>query len=303
MEHSTPLKLYRHAMGESERESERECDGEEGENSSAPRRRRKESSFAVESKAFEIVVDDRKGKPQVLIAEKKGGVSSWVQLGPESLGFFLEGLNHCIKDEKEARWGREWKEKGRLYSMTQGINRTGGFIRLGVSDLERKRFYIFIPRGRGDKRGWMIMAEKLHPLVGAFGRKSNNQEVRAVGKAVVESSYATVAKRPTWGNTNSITVKVKREETLGNLQKLEHCVVASWKASTRGEEDLESLGKLWAKSWGLRGNLGLAKLEKDRFLLEFEDLEEARRVVSSGNHSMGGLQVGLGIGTLGVDAG
>ena len=90
-------------MGESERESERECDGEEGENSSASRRRRKESSFAVESKAFEIIVDERKGKPQVLIMEKKGGVSSWVRLGPKSLGFFIEGLNHCIKDEKEAR--------------------------------------------------------------------------------------------------------------------------------------------------------------------------------------------------------
>ena len=87
-------------------------------------------------------------------------------------------------------------------------------------------------------------------------------------------------------------MKVKREETLGNLQKLEHCVVVSWKASTEGE-DLESLGRLWAKSWGLRGNLGLAKLEKDRVLLEFEDLEEARRVVSSRNRSMEGLQVGL----------
>ena len=88
-------------------------------------------------------------------------------------------------------------------------------------------------------------------------------------------------------------MKVKREETLGNLQKLEHCVVASWKASTEGEEDLESLGRFWAKSWGLRGNLGLAKLEKDRVLLEFEDLEEARHVVSSGNCLMGGFQVGL----------
>ena len=65
--------------------------------------------------------------------------------------------------------------------------------------------------------------------------------------------------------------------------------MASWKASTGGEEDLESLGKLWAKFWGLRGNLGLAKLEKERFLLEFEDLEEARRVISSGNRSMGGF--------------
>ena len=69
-------------------------------------------------KAFEIVVDDRKGKLQVLIVEKKGGVSSWVRLGSDSLGFFLEGLNLCIKDEKEARWGREWKEQGRMYSMT-----------------------------------------------------------------------------------------------------------------------------------------------------------------------------------------
>ena len=71
-----------------------------------------------------------------------------------------------------------------------------GVIRLGVIDLERKSFCIFILRGRGDKRGWVIMVEKLHQLVGVFGRKSNNQEARAVGKSVVESSYATVVKRP-----------------------------------------------------------------------------------------------------------
>ena len=64
----------------------RECDGEEGEDSAVIRRRRKESSFVVESKVFEIVLDERKGKPQVLIVEKKRGVS-WVRLGRESLGF------------------------------------------------------------------------------------------------------------------------------------------------------------------------------------------------------------------------
>ncbi|RVW18508.1 hypothetical protein CK203_102883 [Vitis vinifera] len=31
-----------------------------------------------------------------------------------------------------------------------------------------------------------------------------------------------------------------------------------WKASTKGEDDLESLGRFWAKSWGIRGNFGLA---------------------------------------------
>ncbi|RVX10544.1 hypothetical protein CK203_016930 [Vitis vinifera] len=77
------------------------------------------------------------------------------------------------------------------------------------------------------------------------------------------------------------------------IKKLEHCVVASWKDSSGGEDDLEKLGQLWAKSWDLKGSLGLAKLEKERALLEFEDLEEARRVVSSGNRAMEGIQVGL----------
>ena len=64
---------------------------------------------------FEIVFDERRRKPQFLIMEKKRGVSSWVRLGPKSLGLFMEGLIHCIKDEKEGKWGKEWKGKGKSY--------------------------------------------------------------------------------------------------------------------------------------------------------------------------------------------
>ncbi|RVX12165.1 hypothetical protein CK203_010781 [Vitis vinifera] len=60
----------------------------------------------VDSKMFEIVFDERKGKPQFLILEKKRGVSSWVRLGSESLGFFMEGLIHCHQ-------GRERREMGK----------------------------------------------------------------------------------------------------------------------------------------------------------------------------------------------
>ena len=115
---------------------------------------------------FEIVFDERRGKPQFLIMENKRGVSSWVRLGSESLGFFMEGLIHCIKDEKEGKWGKEWKDKGKSYSLTRGFNRAGGFLRLGVVDLERKRFCIFTPRSRGDKRGWATMAKKIHQMEG-----------------------------------------------------------------------------------------------------------------------------------------
>ena len=101
---------------------------------------------------FEIVLEERKGKLQVIIVEKKRRVSSWVRLGPESLGFFMEGLNHCIKDEKEGIWGRGWKEKGRSYSLMRGINRAGWFLRLGVVDSEKEEFqYIHSERQRGQR--------------------------------------------------------------------------------------------------------------------------------------------------------
>ncbi|RVW82234.1 hypothetical protein CK203_041701 [Vitis vinifera] len=44
---------------------------------------------------------------------------------------------------------------------------------------------------------------------------------------------------------------------------------------------------------GLKGKLGLAKLERGRALLEFEDKREAYRVVSSGSREMGGVHLGL----------
>ena len=63
---------------EGEREGDDECDGEEEEEKSASQIRRKESRFTVESKVFEIVVEERRGKIQGRIVEKKGGASSWV---------------------------------------------------------------------------------------------------------------------------------------------------------------------------------------------------------------------------------
>ena len=130
-------------------------------------------------------------------------------------------------------------------------------------------------------------------MIGSSGSKPETQEGKDMGKTVGGRSYATIAKRALSGNPNAIVVKVKREESIGLLEKLEHCVVASRRDNSGEEDDLEKMGQLWAKSWELKGSLGLAKLEKGRFLLDFEDLEEARRVVSSGNRTMEGVQVGL----------
>ncbi|RVW54795.1 hypothetical protein CK203_071986 [Vitis vinifera] len=66
-----------------------ESDGDEGDTREENRRRRKEGSFGVESKTFKIGVEEKKGKTQVIIVESKGGVSSWVRLGPMSVEVFL----------------------------------------------------------------------------------------------------------------------------------------------------------------------------------------------------------------------
>ena len=58
----------------------------------------------MESKIFEVEVEKRRGKTLLFIVESKRGVSSWVRLGPASVGIFLEGLDQCIKDGKDDKW-------------------------------------------------------------------------------------------------------------------------------------------------------------------------------------------------------
>ena len=48
-----------------------------------------------------------------------------------------------------------------------------------------------------------------------------------------------------------------------------------------------------ASAWGLKGKLDLAWLEEGQALLEFELVEEARKVFAAGKRSVGGIQVGL----------
>ena len=92
------------------------------------------------------------------------------------------------------------------------------------------------------------MAEIIHQMEGLVGRRTNLQEVRVARKSAPEKSYAEAVKRTSWKGSNAINVKVKREETIVNLQKLEHCIVVSWKSNTKEEEDLERLGRFWANS-------------------------------------------------------
>ena len=139
----------------------------------------------------------------------------------------------------------------------------------------------------------MTMAEKLQQMGAFIGRKEHKQLEWGGGKLVLERSYAEVVKRQKNRDKKLVRMEVRKEEIQNNLQKLDHCIIGSWDPSSTRGEDLETLGRSPVKIWGLKGNLGLARLEENRVLLEFKLLGEAIWVMSFGKRSFGGIHLGL----------
>ena len=177
--------------------------------------------------------------------------------------------------------------------MLRDENRGGGYIRLGVVDLENKNASIFIPKGRGAVGGWTSMIEALRRLSivtkGDEGKKTEEMLL----KPITTKTFAEVIKQPVRKDHAAITVAVREKEINRNMEKLGHCLVGSWNPRSGRGDDLKVWGTLLAKEWELKGNLGIAKLERGKILLEFERLEEAKRVLGLGSTTVRGTQVRL----------
>ncbi|KAL6326002.1 hypothetical protein AAG906_038494 [Vitis piasezkii] len=250
----------------------------EGESHARPGKNVRKGGFGVESKTFEVEVEERRGRLQATIVERKGGISSWVRLGPVSLGIVLDCLILSIEDVRMGRWVREWQENGREYSLTCDYNRGGCFLRLGVADLERKRFSIFIPK-----------EEEQRSLGCENGGIKSQKEDEPRSKANMAKTYAEATNMARGKERTTVRVEVTKEEVGRNLIKLEHCVVGTWNPNAAKGDDLRGWGTQLTRIWSLKGNLGLAKMERGKVLMEFEFLTEAEQVSKLGSISFGGL--------------
>ena len=289
-------------MEERERPRERVCerDGEESWDQGGSRdvagfiqsgvRRR---SFGVESKIFEVETERKKGRTQIFIVERKGGVSSWVKLGPASLGPLMEGLAFCIKDTRTGHWEKFWQENGRTFSLTRGENKGGCFLRLGVTDREKKRFNIFVPKGKGTKGGWALLVEALREMEPGSDGQKGQQVKEKCWSPMLGKSFAEVVKQNCRSGEEVVRVKIDNRPSGGRLEKLAQCLVGSWDPMLGRGDDLRSWGTQMSKLWGLKGNLGLAKLEDGKALLEFELRTEAEKALKNGVISISGFDVRL----------
>ena len=181
--------------------------------------------------------------------------------------------------------------------MVREVNKARSFIRLGVVDAEEKRYSICIPRGRGGREGWPVMAEVVRNLYTRIDRKEKNKDEPTSKRVPSE-----MGKRR--GNRNSIWIRmeIKGEDICRNVDRLGQCLVGKWNPKAAGGGDLARMGWLMASVWGLKGKLGLAWMDEGQALLEFEKAVEARKIFDVGKGWWGGFTLiwSCGVRAMGV---
>ena len=106
--------------------------------------------FTVESKAYDLVIDEVGGKLRGCIWERCKGLSSWIRFGDASLSSLLVGVESCCRDRDDSNWSLAWEEEGRKYRLERRTNEAGRFILCSVHDLEVKRFCLIFPEGKSE---------------------------------------------------------------------------------------------------------------------------------------------------------
>ena len=118
----------------------------------------------MDSKIFECSVEVVGRRLQGVILERSRGYSSWIRFGVSSFSLLLEGVESCCRQEVEGKFAKRWEENGRRFCLEKKANGARNYILCSVLDSEAKKFCLVFPEGRGLKKGWFLLAEKLRLL-------------------------------------------------------------------------------------------------------------------------------------------
>ncbi|RVW90138.1 hypothetical protein CK203_041972 [Vitis vinifera] len=172
--------------------------------------------FSVESKAYELVIDEVGGKLRGCIWERCKGLSSWIRFGDASLSSLLVGVESCCRDRDDSKWSLAWEEEGRKYRLELRIN-----------EAEGKRL----------SGGWNTLAEKLRevgvvPFRGV--RDPLSLEVLKKEKEPDQRTYADVAKLRVGRLGEKVWLEAGRRVKPGRLEQLGRCLVGKLDIAVMG---------------------------------------------------------------------
>ncbi|RVW28783.1 hypothetical protein CK203_089253 [Vitis vinifera] len=179
--------------------------------------------FAVESMAFEISIEEVRGKLRGTIWERSKGLSSWIRFGEKGLSLLLEGVEVWCKGESNSRLLKVWDEETRKFRLECRSNVAGRFLLCSVRDVEGKN------------------CENSYQCDSTMGKVESS-----VNTSENESgSYAEVVKGKRGESGDSLRVHLGEKEMMCKEEQLGHCLVGCFGGSPESIPLLPSL-KRWA---------------------------------------------------------
>ena len=253
------------------------------------------SWFAVESKTFEISIEEIRGKLRRVILERSKGFSSWIKFGEKSFSSLLEGVEDWCRGESSSRRLRVWEKGGRKYRLECRSKDAGGYLLCSVRDLETKRFCLVFPEGKGLVGGWFMLAQKLTALgitnqamrnidLGTF--TSVKDDYRGKGKEKGKGVFPEAVRMETGELGEALWVHVGERDLISREEQLSHYLVGCFGDSVKVVPSLSLLEEWVYESWSLKGGLKISRLGGALVLFEFEDKVEADWVLLRGSRSL-----------------
>ncbi|KAL6327931.1 hypothetical protein AAG906_031275 [Vitis piasezkii] len=132
------------------------------------------SYFVVESKSFEILVEELGGKLKGCIWERCKGISSWIRFGEASLRCLLDRVETCCRESNNRGWAIGWEKGNMKYKLERRLN----------------EFSLIFPEGKGQSLGVFLAPKGPEDLT----REKGGSKVQWREKGVELKSYADAVK-------------------------------------------------------------------------------------------------------------